>query len=580
MRHVSLTKVSEPGNRSSQLTPDFVSLAWQIGAVGAASLVGLAVRLYRVAADPLSAQEIYTWDFAHQTVPFILGRLSHIETNPPLYYLLIKLVMRIGETEFLLRLPSVIAGTMAIPLIYVLGRLGGAPVSGVIGAGLLSLSGIAITYSRDARTYALLQVACLLAAIGAVIIVNHYLNRRVGNDSPVPRDDSRASRTAPRELLGWVLFTFASILGFYLHYTFAFEILVLACGIALAIGIGWFGGKIRIDRALILKCVASPVAIALGIAWGFSLAQSQSHSDNIGWMQVPTIREAIRLFIHVNGYTDVSRFQPVPSLIFIGLAAVGLVVGWRRSAAVLVCGMLFAAFSVVLFIVSQSRPVFVERSLIAPSFAVCLLAAYGTLSLARSLSALGTELLRRARLLPKYASHLPAIIAVGGIVALFGPAMISARNSVRGGEVWEPYDKVTAYLASVLKPGDAAAGTDGIIYYRQRSEADFSYFKLVEGNTSQAQVTYGSPTAYSEEVPKLARADRLVYLVLRENVGFIVSGQSHRSYARDVLNKVGHSSPPVASFGSLSIYRVPGACDGPAPCLNNSQSESSPVQEP
>jgi hypothetical protein len=151
--------------------------------------------------------------------------------------------------------------------------------------------------------------------------------------------------------------------------------------------------------------------------------------------------------------------------------------------------------------------------------------------------------------------------------------MISARNSVRVGEVSEPYRKVTAYLASVVKPGDAAAGTDGIIYYRQRSEADFPYFKLVYANTSQARVTYGSPTVHSEQVPKLARSDRSVYLVLRENIGFFVSGQSYRSYAQGVLDKVGHKSSPVVSFGSLSIYRVPGACDGPAPCLSNSQSE-------
>ena len=91
------------------------SPALEIPVVCAAVLFGLIIRLHRLGAEPLSSQEIYTWDFSHQHVSFILGRLSHIETNPPLYYLLMKLWMQVGETEFLLRLPSVVAGTLAIP---------------------------------------------------------------------------------------------------------------------------------------------------------------------------------------------------------------------------------------------------------------------------------------------------------------------------------------------------------------------------------------------------------------------------------------------------------------------------------
>src|ERR1700761_590838 len=81
------------------------SLAWEVAIGGVAMLVGLVLRLYRLGAAPFSSQEIYTWEFAHQSVPFIVGRLAHIKTNPPLYFLMMKLVMTIGETEFLLRLP-------------------------------------------------------------------------------------------------------------------------------------------------------------------------------------------------------------------------------------------------------------------------------------------------------------------------------------------------------------------------------------------------------------------------------------------------------------------------------------------
>jgi hypothetical protein len=561
MSKATLSTANEP-RRPAWLRQESALLAWEVAIVGAATLVGLVLRLYRLGAAPLSSQEIYTWDFAHQSVPFIVGRLSQIETNPPLYYLMMKLVMTIGETEFLLRLPSLVAGTLAIPLVYILGRLGGAPRSGVIGAGLVSLSAVAITYSREARAYALVQDACLLAAIGAVIVINHCL---VKGDS--------GSRPARREILGWALFTLASIVGFYLHYTFAFEILVLECAIAVAIATGWLAGTVRVDKALVAKWLASSFLIGIGIAWGLALARSQGHSDNIAWMRVPSLHDAIGLLIRVDGYGALSRFQPWPSLFLVGLACVGLLAGWRRSAAVLVCAMLFAIFPLILFIVSQSRPMFIERSLIGPSFAVCLLAGYGSLFLLRKLAQYGSRFLERSRFGYADSSFLRAIPVAAAIVVLFVPAMISATNSVRVGQVWEPYDEASEYLASVVKPGDAAVGTDGIIYYHRRTNAGFPYFKLVEGSSSMAQVTYGSPTVDWDDVTNLVRTDRSVYLVLRESIMLVVDGRVHPSYAAYVLDKLGHRRPPVASFGSLGIYRLQGRCAGPAPCLDTAQRE-------
>src|ERR1051326_5646380 len=111
------SQVHVRGRGFGWFAPEFIALVWPTAAVGVATIVGLAIRLYRIGAEPLSSQEIYTWDFAHQSVPFILGPLAHIETNPPFYYLLIKLMMQFGESEFLFRLPSVVAGTLAIPLI-------------------------------------------------------------------------------------------------------------------------------------------------------------------------------------------------------------------------------------------------------------------------------------------------------------------------------------------------------------------------------------------------------------------------------------------------------------------------------
>jgi hypothetical protein len=552
-------QVDRVGHRKSGLLPALDSSAGQIAAVGLATLIGLGFRLYRLAAAPLSSQEVYTWDFSHQTVPFILGPLSHVETNPPLYFLLMKFVMRIGEAEFILRLPSVIAGTLAIPLLYILGRLGGASKGGTIGAGLLSLSAIAISYSREARTYALLQAVCLIAAIGVVILINHYTGAGL-----------RSARPARREFLGWLLLTVASIVGFYLHYTFGVEIVTLECGLVAAIGIGWLSGKVHIDWALIAKWLASLIVISLCLAWGVALARSLAQSANIAEFQVPSPGGAARLFMRVDGYSNIARFQPLPNLLLIGLAVVGLVVGWRRSAAVLVSGTLFALFPLLLFVISQNRPIFIERSLVAPSFAVCLLAGCGTMFLVGKLSELGSALFRHRATGFENASLRSALSATAASAAfaiLFGLALISATNTIRNERALEPYDKATEYLASVMKPGDVAVGTDGVIYYRQRIGAGFPYFKLVEGDASVARVTYGSSTVRTDQVAQLASADHWVYLVLRHSIGLVVQGQSQPSYASYVLHRLGYPDAPTVTFGSLSIYRMPGKCTVLERCL-------------
>ncbi len=504
--------------------------------VGLATVAGLVLRLFRLGHAPLSSQEIYTWDFSHQSLPFIWHRLSHIETNPPFYYLMMKAVVLAGDSEFLLRLPSVIAGALAIPLVYVLGRVGGSAAGGVIGSGLLALSALGIAYSREARGYALAQDACLVAAIGMVIIINSYAGEK----------ESRGSR----ETLGWLLLTCASIVGFYLHYTFVLEILVLEAAIVIA----WLTG-VRLNRRFLRNWATSSFVMALAMIWGVTLAREQSQSPDIAWMQVPSLREAVHLLIHVNGYSALAVFQPWASLILIGAAIFGFAAGWRRSPAVLVSGALFILFPLVLFILSQSRPMFIERILVPSSFAVCLLAGYGCVYASRRLSEFGNLLSAVGRL---------GSVAIVAVVIL--PAALSATDGLKTQPVWEPFDKVSAYLASTMKAGDVAAGADGVIYYRQRSRAEFPYFKLVVGDSSEALVTYGSPTTSPEEATKLVDAGHSLYLVLREGIVSLLDGKLQPT-AAFVRGGLGHQAVPVASFGSLGIYRLPGACTQFVPCL-------------
>ena len=318
---------------------------WEIMVVAAATFIGFFLRLYHLGKPPLLSLETYTWDFSNQTFPFIFGRLAHIETNPPFYYAFMKLVMQLGDTEFILRLPSALA-VSGHPAVYLLGRFGGASLSGAIGAALLALSALNITYSRQARVFPLVEDFCLLAAIALVVIIGAYVGRASGK----PRNRQEAA--------GWAVFTLASIIGFYLHYSFTIEILVLEC----AVFITWLI-KPRFDVRFLLQWFLSSVILVLSMAWGLVLARNQAYSDNINWIQVPSAREAAELIVKTNGYMALYRFQPWASLLLTATACVGLIAGWRQSAAILVSGLLFALFPLILFVISQIRPVFIERVL-------------------------------------------------------------------------------------------------------------------------------------------------------------------------------------------------------------------------
>jgi hypothetical protein len=541
------TKIYSRAQGVSRLWPDMSRPYNQVFAVAVATAAALFIRLHHLSA-PLNSQEVYTWDFSHQSFGFIFGRLVNIETNPPFYYLLMKIVMFLGgESERLLRLPSVAAGTIAIPLIYILGRLGGIPRSGVMGAFLLALNAVAIFYSREARTYALLQDVCLIAAIGAVLVIRSYWSR-----GGVVVEPARYER------LGWILFSCACVGGFYLHYTFLFEICALECAIAAGLFQAWLSGNGRVGRVVLRRWAASCAFILLLTAWGVYLMLSLKASDNIGYLKTPSLGNAIHTLVRVDGFRDLSKFEPLPSLIFFAIAGAGFLRGWRRSNAVLVSGALFALFPLILFAVSQHRPIYEERTLAAPTFAACLLTGYGALSL-------GTWLLSHARAETFHRlagggrnwawSHL---VPAAPYAAILLVALASASNSARGRAIDEPYDKATRFLAKVMREGDVAAGTDGIIYYRRKLGANFSYFKLAEGQTAESLVTYASHPVQSRDVLALTSSEHSVYVVLRDKIGLTIAGRTYPSYSNYVLQILRHREPPVASFAGLSVYRLPG----------------------
>jgi mannosyltransferase len=116
------------------------------------------------------------------------------EANMALYYVLLKLWLIFGISEFYVRTLSVVFGLAAIPVVYALGvRLFGAR-TGLIAAGLLSINAFHARYSQEARGYTLLVFLSALSSWLWVQCIDH----------PTPRN--------------WRFYTLASVLTVYAHF--------------------------------------------------------------------------------------------------------------------------------------------------------------------------------------------------------------------------------------------------------------------------------------------------------------------------------------------------------------------------
>lgn len=147
--------------------------------------------------DALFGDELSTYFVVHgHGLHQMLGLIhSDQEQTPPLYFFAAWLTAKLGGGAQTLRLPSLLAGLAAIPLVYALGARTVGRRAGLVAAALLAFSPFLIFYSTEARSYALLMLLCLTSTYALV-------------------------RALESSRLGWwALYAAATCAAMYTHYT-------------------------------------------------------------------------------------------------------------------------------------------------------------------------------------------------------------------------------------------------------------------------------------------------------------------------------------------------------------------------
>src|SRR5438477_10008090 len=130
-------------------------------------LIGLVLRLATLDAHSLWYDEVLSIETAQRGLNAIFtDRFGWMLVQTPLHYFLVWLTIQPADptsTSFLVRLPSALAGSLTILVVYGIGRelFGRAP--GLAAALLVALSTVALDYSQDLRPYAILTLLTALS---------------------------------------------------------------------------------------------------------------------------------------------------------------------------------------------------------------------------------------------------------------------------------------------------------------------------------------------------------------------------------------------------------------------------------
>lgn len=295
----------------------------------------LAVAIRLATADySLWFDELASLVFAHQPLRHLWGGWMARESNPPLYYTLLKGWMAlVGEGDVALRGLSILIGLAGIGAAWSIAQRLGGRTAALIATLWLALSPVQIGFSQEVRSYALAATAALIAIRAMIGILN---GRR----------------------LWFVLYMAAALVALYAHTTML--VFVAIAGAAML----WL---LRDRPRALGTWVAANIAVAAGWSWWawISIGQVARHSDTIAWIARPTLADSWRM-------TE-AAYLPFTKAIIGGwgigllLAAMLLAIGWLatrdRRPAVLLLTMLVLGAPCLLFALSQVQPVFLVRTL-------------------------------------------------------------------------------------------------------------------------------------------------------------------------------------------------------------------------
>lgn len=328
-----------PMSTARDITLKTTDIPWQVQHSGLVALVltalGLSLRLLNLGSQSLWLDELFSMAVARGDWSQVIVGTAYGDTNPPLYNLLLHIVMQFGSTEVMVRSISVIVSTATIPLFFRVAQELFDPSAALWGTLFLVLSPLHVFFAQEARMYALL----VFLSLSALWFFWQAWQRGDG--------------------LYWALFVLLQTLGLYTHSLAILNLLALDI-FALTQKVSWserWRGWL-VSHLIILLLISPWLAVVLQQAGRVSAGF---------WATQPSLANLLflpQLFLF--GYATPRLFLPLT--LFAGftllvLAALTIVRKDKSRPSVFLALSAFLLPVVTLFAISSIKPLFVEKTL-------------------------------------------------------------------------------------------------------------------------------------------------------------------------------------------------------------------------
>lgn len=316
-------------------------------------LLGYGLRLWHLNTLSISGDEVISIKLATQPLADLLATLATSEPHPPFYYSLLHFWLPVaGQSEFALRFPSVLLGTLGVASAYSGGRFVWGRWGGLATAAIFAVSQYSVLQAQNGRMYAALQAWVALYLVGLARFIH--------------RPDRRSE----------VVVVVASLLAAYTHYH---GLLLVALGViplVLATPRRELPGRLR------------PFAAILALYLPWVVAARRLFLTYRGWQTVVPPLEALRQSVvtysvgaGVSGTAATLALGILPGFALIGLATLAASRRWRSVAVLL--GLSILPFSVLVASTVTGLALYEERYLIIVTPAYFVLAGGGLAFLSR-----------------------------------------------------------------------------------------------------------------------------------------------------------------------------------------------------
>lgn len=338
-------------------------------------LVGTAVRLYRLDSQSMWFDEAARLLMARLEVSDILENVGG-DTLPPFYHLTMHYWGELGTTDFWLRLPPVLAGVLAIAVIYRLGMDLFGRRTAVLAGWFFVFMPYQVFQAQQASMYSYLV---LFSAV-QMLCFWRGINRKQGWDiSGNPEKATRnQSTTQPRyysQKLAWIGFVLSVVIGLYTHYFTAF--------LLIALHLFWLmGGRQKWQASWRWLVSADLLAALLFLPQLASFVRGAGDVSGSFWLTRPTILQPLMTFyLFVVGYALDGWLVAFALFLLLAFLAVALfeLFYQRKALRTVMQPLLFITVLTItpitlVWIISQWVPVYLDRVLIVvtPAFTIGL----------------------------------------------------------------------------------------------------------------------------------------------------------------------------------------------------------------